>query len=170
MWIAWPYICCRRLYTHAQKGVLWACSIEPVKNCMGVLGWLNGMGLLGWFNGVGELGWVFWACQIACTSFYFKTRGVKENPIPIFTGSMEHAQRTPLSIHIEPPKTLYKAQHFSSPSDLMKSSCGWMKACLISTNVLFKRIYQLLLNDTKGWEIYICIIGIFPWINIPATS
>ena len=25
------------------------------KNCMGVLGWLNGMGVLGWFNGVGEL-------------------------------------------------------------------------------------------------------------------
>ena len=28
----------------------------------------------------------------------------------------------------------------------MKCSCGWMTASLISTNGLFKRIYQLLLN------------------------
>ena len=59
----------------------------------------------------------------------------------IFTSSMDHAQRTPLSEH-----NIVKAQYFSSPSDLMKSSCGWMKASLISTNVPFKRVYQLLLN------------------------
>ena len=39
----------------------------------------------------------------------------------------------------------------------MKSSCGWLKASLISTNVLFKRIYQILLNDTTEWEIYTSI-------------
>ena len=37
---------------------------------------------------------------------------------------------------------------FISPSDLIKSSCGWMKASLITANVLFQRIYQLL-NDTN---------------------
>ena len=48
---------------------------------------------------------------------------------------------------------MYKVQHFSSPSDLMKSSC-WMDESLSSTtNVLFQRIYQLL-NDTTEWEIY----------------
>ena len=41
-----------------------------------------------------------------------------------------------------------------SPSDLMKSNCGWMKASLNSTKVLFQRIYQLLHNTTE-WEIYI---------------
>ena len=68
---------------------------------------------------------------------------------------MEDAQRTPLSEHMyRTSLNIYKAQYFSSPSDLMKSSCGWMKANIISTNVLFKRVYQLLLNDTTGCEIY----------------
>ena len=39
------------------------------------------------------------------------------------------------------------------PQALMKSSCGFMKASLKTTNVLFQRIYQLL-KDTIGWEIY----------------
>ena len=34
----------------------------------------------------------------------------------------------------------------------MKPSCDWMKASLISANVLFQRICQLL-NDTTEWEI-----------------
>ena len=36
---------------------LCAC-LEPVKNSMGVLGWLNCMGMLGWFKWVGMLGWL----------------------------------------------------------------------------------------------------------------
>ena len=37
--------------------VLCACS-EPVKNCMGELGWPNCVGMLGWFKCVGMLGWL----------------------------------------------------------------------------------------------------------------
>ena len=57
-----------------------------------------------------------------------------------------------LSMLIEPLRT-HKAQHFSSPSDLMKSSC-WLDESLSSTtNVLFQRIHQML-NDPTEWEIY----------------
>ena len=71
-----------------------------------------------------------------------------------------------LSMHIEPPKTYARHSisvllqtwlYFSSSSDLMTSSCGWMKTSLIATNILFKRVYQLLFNDTTGWEIYTSI-------------
>ena len=34
--------------------------------------------------------------------------------------------------------------NFSSPWDLMTSSCGWMKSSLITTNVLLQKIYKLL--------------------------
>ena len=48
-----------------RQGCFLRCSIESVKNCMGVLGWVD------------------WACPISCTClFYFKPKGVKENPIP----------------------------------------------------------------------------------------
>ena len=57
-------------------------------------------------------------------------------------------------LHLSLWLALLSRRLFSSPSDLMKSSYGWMKASLSPTNVLFKRIYQLLLNDTTGWEIY----------------
>ena len=50
-------------------------------------------------------------------------------------------------------KNIYNALNFISPSDLMKFSCGWMKPSLITTNVLFLRIYKVL-NDTTEWEIY----------------
>ena len=70
--------------------------------------------------------------------------GQPNSPMQFFTGS-EHAHRTSYAP--------YKAQHFSSPSDLMKSSC-WLDESLSSTtNVLFQRIYQLL-NDTTEREIY----------------
>ena len=53
-------------------------------------------------------------------------------PMQFFTGSMEHTQRTPLSEHAHRTfQNMYKLLNFISPSDLMKSSCGWMKACLI---------------------------------------
>ena len=61
---------------------------------------------------------------------------------------MEHAQRTPLSEYANRAfKNIYKVLNFNSPSDLMKSNCGWMEANLIKTNVLFQGIYKLL-NDT----------------------
>ena len=53
-------------------------------------------------------------------------------PMHFFTGSMEHAQRTPSSEHA--PRTswnIYKVLNFISPSDLMKSNFGSMEACLI---------------------------------------
>ena len=66
-------------------------------------------------------------------------------PHAVFTGTMEDAQRTPSSEHVHRTSyNIYKVLNFISPSDLMKSSCGWMKASLISTNVLFQRINQLL--------------------------
>ena len=62
------------------------------------------------------------------------------SPMQFFTGS-EHVHRI--------SQNPYKVQHFSSPSDLMKSSFGWMKACLQqpvfcsrdSTNYYLKFIY-----------------------------
>ena len=49
---------------------------------------------------------------------------------------------------IEPLGNPYKVQHFSFPSDLMKSSC-WLDESLSSTtNVLFQGIYQLLKDAT----------------------
>ena len=51
-----------------------------MKNCR-VLGWLNEMGVLGWFNGVES--YVGYPEHAHCLAhaFYFKARGVKENPI-----------------------------------------------------------------------------------------
>ena len=58
-----------------------------------------------------------------------------------------------LNMHIEPPRTYIR--HWISV--LLQTWCswtvGWILASLIATNVLFKRIYQLL-NDTTEWEIY----------------
>ena len=48
--------------------------IEPVKNCMGVLGWFNGVGRI-------RLGILSMPNNL-CMPFYFKIRSVKENPIP----------------------------------------------------------------------------------------
>ena len=54
-----------------------------------------------------------------------------QQPHAVFTGSMEHAQRTPMSEHAHrTSQNIYKAPYFSPPSDLMKSSCGWMKSSL----------------------------------------
>ena len=61
--------------------------------------------------------------------------GQTNAPMHTFTGS-EHVHRT--------SQNAYKVQHFSSPSDLMKSSC-WLDESLSSIiNVVFHRIYQLL--------------------------
>ena len=46
------------LCTCSEKGVLWACSIEPVKNCMEVLGWM------------------YWACPISCANIFILSPGV----------------------------------------------------------------------------------------------
>ena len=63
--------------------------------------------------------------------------GLPNSPMQFFTGS-EHAHRTSWNP--------YKVQHFSSPSDLMKSSC-WLDESLSSTtNVLFQRRIYFLLN------------------------
>ena len=49
-----------------------------------------------------------------------------DTPMHFFTGSMEHAQRTPLSEYAHRiSQNIYKALNFSSPSDLMKSNC-WL--------------------------------------------
>ena len=48
----------------------------------------------------------------------------------------------------------------------MKSSCGWMKAGLISTNVLFKRIHQLLFNEKY---IIFFLSRLFPNLIIKVT-
>ena len=70
--------------------------------------------------------------------------GQPNSPMKFFTGA-EHVHRTSYNP--------YKAQHLSSHSDLIMSSC-WMDESLSSTtNVLFQRIFQLL-NDTTEWEIY----------------
>ena len=63
-----------------------------------------------------------------------------------FFASSEHVHRTSENPH--------KVQYFSSPSDLMKSSC-WLDEILSSTtNVLLQRRIYLLLNVTTEWEIY----------------
>ena len=54
--------------------VLCACS-EPVKNCMGELGWPKCVGNLGWLNWVGMLCWLGLACHTVCASL-FKVRPV----------------------------------------------------------------------------------------------
>ena len=47
-------------------------------------------------------------------------------PMHIFIGSMEHAQRTPLSEHTHKTSlNIYEVLNFSSPSNLMKSNC-WL--------------------------------------------
>ena len=56
---------------------------------------------------------------------------------------------------------MYKVLNFISPSDLMKSSCGWMKACLIqhmfcsreSTN------YLMIQQDKKSTQIYFLMLS-----------
>ena len=71
----------------------------------------------------------------------------------IFTGSMEHAQRTPLSMHREPPRTYIRHWISVLPKTWWSPTVGWMKTSLNSTNVLLMRIYQPLYNTTE-WEIY----------------
>ena len=44
---------------------------------------------------------------------------------------------------------IYEVLNFISSSDLVRSNCGWMKASLNSTKVLFQRIYQLLHVDLR---------------------
>ena len=71
--------------------------------------------------------------------------GQPSTPMWVFTDSIEHAQRTLLSEHAHrTSKNIYKALNFISPSDLKKSSCGWIKISLITMNALFQRIYQLI--------------------------
>ena len=51
------------------------CS-EPVKNCIGVLGWLKYVGMLGWFKLVGMLCWLELACPTACACLFKGRLGV----------------------------------------------------------------------------------------------
>ena len=79
-------------------------------------------------------------------------------PMQLFTGPMEHAQRTPLSEHVHrTSENIYEALNFISPSDLMKSSCGWMKACLIQHMFCSREstIYFMIQQDEKSIQIYI---------------
>ena len=58
----------------------------------------------------------------------------------------------------EPPRTsynLYKAQFFSSPSDLMKSTVVDESLSTNATRVLFHRKTTSLLQETTEWETYI---------------
>ena len=66
-------------------------------------------------------------------------------PIHYYTGSMEHAQRTPLSEHAHrTSQNIYKVLVSVLPQTWWSPTVGWMKASLISTNFLFQTIYQLL--------------------------
>ena len=49
-----------------------------------------------------------------------------------------------LSMHIEPPRTYIRHWISVLPQTWWSPAVGWMKASLISTNVLFQRIFQLL--------------------------
>ena len=65
----------------------------------------------------------------------------------LFTGSMEHAHRTPLSEHAHRTSwNIYKVLNFISPSDLMKSQLWLDESLSYTTYILFQRIYQLLKN------------------------
>ena len=63
-------------------------------------------------------------------------------PMQFFIGSMEHAQRTPLSEHVHRTSlNIYKVLNFSSASDLMKSNCwfdeslSYYNKCSVPENI-----------------------------------
>ena len=76
-------------------------------------------------------------------------------PLPfshLLTG-FEHAHRTSWNP--------YKAQFFSSSSDLMKSTVADESLSATTTRVLVQRETTYLLQDTTEWEIYTDFIVIF---------
>ena len=63
------------------------CS-EPVKICMGELGWPKCVGMLGWFTWVGMLGWLELACSTTLAHLFKVRPGVLSKTLSHMWGKL----------------------------------------------------------------------------------